>query len=263
MAERIIIFTDLDGTLLDHTTYSFEEARPALTKIKETQTPLVFVTSKTYAEVEAIQKEMGIWGKEPFIVENGGAVYVPEDGGFKKIEFGKPHEEVRATLKEAASATRLQVQGIDDMSVEEFAKETGLTLEQAKRAKQRQYQEGFKILVPEEEQKQAQEKIKAEIEKRGFHMSIGGRFCQIMNAPSKIKAVETLIGLFKKKYGKIHTVGLGDAQADLEFIGLCDEGYLVKNPKKTIGAEAELEKIHKVEEVGPAGWNEAVLGVFN
>ena len=269
---KIVIFTDLDGTLLDHMTYSFDEARPALNKIKETETPIVFVTSKTFAEVEAIQKEMGIWGIEPFIVENGGAVFLPKrlfeekviegaksEGDFFVIKFGKPYREVRGVLKETAEAVNLEIRGIGDMTAEEFAEQTGLTLEQAGRAKKRQFQEGFKILVPKEEQKEAQEKIKAEIEKRGFHISIGGRFCQIMGSPSKIKAVETLINLFEKKYGEIHTVGLGDAQADLEFIELCDEGFLVKNPKKAVGAEVESEKIHLVKEIGPAGWNEVVL----
>ena len=33
------VFTDLDGSLLDHHTYSFESARPALERIREQRIP--------------------------------------------------------------------------------------------------------------------------------------------------------------------------------------------------------------------------------
>lgn len=34
-----LVFTDLDGTLLDHDTYSWEAARPALDRLKRQQVP--------------------------------------------------------------------------------------------------------------------------------------------------------------------------------------------------------------------------------
>jgi len=279
--KRVVIFTDLDGTLLDHETYSFEKAKPALEKCKQTKAPVIFVTSKTFAEVETLQKRMGFWGKEPFIVENGGALFIPkglfnfdikeelpqeklsEEKGFIKVEFGIPYEKVRRVLKEAAEETGLKVLGIGDMAAEEFSADCGLPLEDAKKAKQRMYQEGFKILVPHEQQKEAQEKIKKAIEKRRFCMSIGGRYYQISGPRAKVKAVKILSNLFRKKYGEVVTIGLGDAQSDLEFMELCDQGFLIKNPQKIIGAEIESDKIHRLEEIGPEGWNKAVLNQFS
>ena len=67
--EKTIIFTDLDGTLLDHTTYSFDAAIPMLDYIKVNKIPLIIVTSKTKDEVLRIQKLLDMKG--PFIVENG------------------------------------------------------------------------------------------------------------------------------------------------------------------------------------------------
>lgn len=71
----LIVFTDLDGSLLNHEDYSFAEAMPALARISGNNIPLVFVTSKTRREVEILQREMGL--REPFIVENGGGIYFP------------------------------------------------------------------------------------------------------------------------------------------------------------------------------------------
>lgn len=51
-----LIFTDLDGTLLDHETYKFDEAKEMLDFIKQNDIPLIIVTSKTKDEVIELQK---------------------------------------------------------------------------------------------------------------------------------------------------------------------------------------------------------------
>lgn len=63
------VFTDLDGTLLDHETYSWEAARPALERLELSGIPWILVTSKTRAEVELWRKQLG--NRHPFIIENG------------------------------------------------------------------------------------------------------------------------------------------------------------------------------------------------
>lgn len=77
---RIIIITDLDGTLLHPKTYSFEKAMPALRLIKEMGIPLVFCSSKTRTEVEVWRQRLE--NSHPFISENGGGIFIP-DGYFK------------------------------------------------------------------------------------------------------------------------------------------------------------------------------------
>ncbi|MDK2782156.1 MAG: mannosyl-3-phosphoglycerate phosphatase, partial [Archaeoglobi archaeon] len=75
----IVIFTDLDGTLLDEN-YSFEDAEDVLEEIKRRSIPLIFCSAKTRAEQEYFQRLMGI--SDPFIVEDGSAIYV-QKGYFK------------------------------------------------------------------------------------------------------------------------------------------------------------------------------------
>ena len=83
---RYIIFTDLDATLLDHDSYSFEAAIPALNVIKEKEIPLILTSSKSLAEIAEVQNELGI--QHPFIVENGGAICLPHE--YFKLEEGLP-----------------------------------------------------------------------------------------------------------------------------------------------------------------------------
>lgn len=66
---RLVIFTDLDGSLLDTETYRFDAARATLEELTACQVPMVLCASKTRAEVEPLRQELG--NTDPFIIENG------------------------------------------------------------------------------------------------------------------------------------------------------------------------------------------------
>ena len=99
MMGNLIIFSDLDGTLLDQRRGdSFDEASPALEAVRDKGIPLILCSSKTRAEVEVIRGRMG--NEDPYIVENGGAIFIPEgyfdfilervrkEAGYLVIELG-------------------------------------------------------------------------------------------------------------------------------------------------------------------------------
>jgi mannosyl-3-phosphoglycerate phosphatase len=78
-----------------------------------------------------------------------------------------------------------------------------------------------------------------------------------MGKNDKGKAVSVLKKLFKKKLGKIVTIGIGDGFNDLPMLKNVDHGYLVKNHK---GQYSFKHKgIIRINKIGPAGFNEAVL----
>jgi mannosyl-3-phosphoglycerate phosphatase len=144
---KLIIYTDLDGTFLDHQTYSCMESLPALRAAKAHDTPIVFCSSKTRAEIEVIQQYTLV--RDPFIVENGGAIYVPEGyfpfaidgslsrGGFAVIELGTPYFRVVETLRRLREKSSIRLLGFNELTEGEVAADTGLTLAEARRAKDR------------------------------------------------------------------------------------------------------------------------------
>ena len=79
--ETYLIFTDLDGSLLDHFDYSFAPAEPLLKQLEQQAIPVICTTSKTLPELLNLRKKLK--NTHPFIVENGAAIYVPE-GYFNK-----------------------------------------------------------------------------------------------------------------------------------------------------------------------------------
>lgn len=52
----LLIFTDLDGTLLDHESYDFTPARPMLARLAAMRAPVVLASSKTAAEIAEWQQ---------------------------------------------------------------------------------------------------------------------------------------------------------------------------------------------------------------
>ncbi len=72
-----LIFTDLDGTLLDHDNYSYEPAANLLEKLNNIGIPVIPTTSKTRSEVLPLRRAIN--NEHPFITENGAGIYIPKD----------------------------------------------------------------------------------------------------------------------------------------------------------------------------------------
>ena len=84
--KSLLVFTDLDGTLLDHHSYSWAPASQALSRIAKRDIPLILSSSKTRGEILKLRRQLH--NRHPFIVENGSAVYVP--AGYFKHPVGEP-----------------------------------------------------------------------------------------------------------------------------------------------------------------------------
>ncbi|MCC7176360.1 MAG: HAD-IIB family hydrolase [Bryobacterales bacterium] len=259
----LAVFTDLDGTLLDRDTYAFEAARPALDLLSRHGIPVVLCTSKTRAETEVWRRRLG--NSAPFIVENGGAAFVPpgcfpfpvpgavERGGYLAIEFGDPYLSLVSALKDASLACGVRVRGFHDMSPEEVAQRSGLSVEEARLARQREYGEPFLILDPTGEPA-----LLAAIERSGKRWTRGGRFHHITGGNDKAGAVRILSDAFRRLHPDLTTVGLGDGLNDAGFLRVVDVAFLVRSPDS--GALSVMVPRGRLTAgTGPEGWNEAIL----
>ncbi|MDH5706289.1 MAG: HAD-IIB family hydrolase, partial [Candidatus Aminicenantes bacterium] len=199
-----LIFTDLDGTLLDHHTYSFEPALPALKALKEKNIPLIICTSKTRAEIEKWRLELD--NDHPFISENGGAIFIPkgyfshkfcferEKNNYLVIELGTPYAQLKETLNQIRRSLQLKIKGFGDQSPEEVADLCGFSLEEARLAKKREYDEPF---LPDEES--AIQKIQEMASLSNLQVTRGGRFFHLMGENDKGKAIRLLSDIYRER----------------------------------------------------------------
>ncbi|MFC2016512.1 HAD-IIB family hydrolase [Chloroflexota bacterium] len=256
-----IIFTDLDGTLLDEN-YSFKEALPALKLIKKRKIPLVFCTSKTEPEVKIYLKKMKL--NEPFIVENGGAIFIPKSyfgfkfkynkikGNYFVIELGASYNVLKNLVNKIKKETKCNIIDFSQMSKKLVAKETGLTLNEAGLAKQRLYSFLFRI------KKGSVNDIIKKIKKYKLTYTKGKIYHYLMSRNDKVKAVKILTKLYKQKYKNIFTIGLGNDFNDISMLKEVDRPFLIKNEE---GYDRKLEKINnigKIDYVSSKGWNKAI-----
>lgn len=261
-----LLFSDLDGTLLDHATYAFDAARPALARIRALGIPLVLCTSKTRAEVEPLRAVLG--NTDPFVVENGGAVCIPEHyfpfaiegaelrGDVLVVPIGDAYDDLVRALRRASRETGVGVRGFAEMSDAEVAAATGLPLADAHRARQREFDEPFEIL----DAARIGELVAA-IERAGKRWTAGGRFHHITGASDKAAAVRLLTSLFRRHRGDVITVGLGDAPNDATFLNVVDLPIVVDSPRAA-ALHALVPHARVTSRPGPAGWNEAVLALL-
>jgi mannosyl-3-phosphoglycerate phosphatase len=265
---HIVIFTDLDGTLLDRITYSYDKALPTVKHLLKKSIPVIFCSSKTRAEQEVYRHDFGLF--HPFVVENGGAIFIPEGyfsfkfdyhivkDGYQIIELGISYREVRMILEQVRAKTRINFRGFGDMTVQEIADDAGLSLQAARRAKKREYAETIRL---EGSRAQINTTLNL-ITEAGLNYARGGQYYDVMGPNDKGKAVEILVKLFYKKLGHLKTVGIGDSPNDLPMLLAVDIPILVQK-SEGIWEELYIPGLHRVEGVGPEGWVDAVEEVMH
>ena len=268
--QNIIVFTDLDGTLLDANNYRFTDAQGAIKVLIKQEIPIIPCTSKTHLEVAEIQKCMGI--NDPFSVENGSAVFFTPDyfsnaglpqkqlNGFQVFILGRGYQDILLFFKDWRSRHNLSVTGFHEMGVEQVMELTDLNFNDAEIARRRFFSEPFilnsEMVLPES--------AVDDISKNGFRLLRGNRFYHLLGNSDKGVAVKQLTSLFKQKWStdSLITIGIGDSMNDLEMLKAVDKPVLVKKPDGNHQSGLEIDNVIRTDGIGPAGWQEAVFKIL-
>lgn len=264
----LLVASDLDGCLLDASSYSFGPAREALAALRRRRVPLVLATSKTRAELRPLARALEL--AAPAIVENGGALLIPKGHlriapgarlvrGFQLVELGAPRAELVKALAEIAAETGLRLRGFSALGVRELRRLTGLPAEAARLALSREHDEPF--LDEGVGKADVDRLLAASAARRGLRVTRGGRFFHLHGQADKGRAFAELLGLYAAEGRRFRTLALGDAANDLELLRAADRAILVPRPDGSFdpALERELPAAERAPAPGPAGWNAAVL----
>jgi mannosyl-3-phosphoglycerate phosphatase len=250
----MMVFTDLDGTLIDHDTYSWAAAKPALAALTNIKAAVVLASSKTAAEVSQLRTALGLdhW---PAIVENGAGVLPPH---VTEVGEGNTYAALRIAINELPKAQRALFRGFGDMTVQDVTETTGLALPDAELAKQRAFSEPGQWLG-DEVQKAA---FITDLQAKGIIAQQGGRFLTLSFGGNKADQMRRII----ETHMPDHTVALGDALNDVQMLALADFGVVVTNPHRPplppLDGEA-AGRIIRTTDAGPKGWNTAILDLLD
>jgi mannosyl-3-phosphoglycerate phosphatase len=267
----MLIFTDLDGTLLDDTDYSFQQAIPALEALRKSAIPLVICSSKTRKEIEYYQKKID--NNQPFISENGGGIFIPkgyfaiavlnqvvevsEINDYYTVTLGAPYSELRNVIR-SLREKGFHVIGFGDMTVREVSERTGLSMYEAEMAKEREFDEVF-IHDGDEQERST---LLSSIEAAGYSYT-SGRYFHIMGKSDKGKAVAILTTLYGKIYDNLFTVAIGDNPNDVPMFEQVAYPIIVQNKNGLYDERINTSRLIKADGIGPEGWNKAIMNLLS
>ena len=265
-----VVFTNLDGSLLDGGGTGYGAARPALEALDRRNIPLVAISRRTRAEVTALQAQLGII--HPAAIEDGAAVLVPDcyfpssilddawelDGDRLVRVFGLPYCHLRQVLQDVRVELGADIVGFGDWSEGELVLALGLTADEARMAHKRQFSEIFTFSGDRKALQQAISRHHLQISQLQTS-SLQGQWYLTGNA-DKTAAVNLLLDCFLKHVGPINSLGIATDKSDVGWLTLMKQAVVISSTIDTEPWWAEQpERWTQAQLPGAEGWNESVL----
>ncbi|MGB4269401.1 MAG: HAD hydrolase family protein, partial [Spirochaetota bacterium] len=227
---------------------SYTLSLPAIQKLVGRGIPLILVSSKTYAEMLKLHKELSLI--YPFIFENGAGIAKP-DASY--ILYGKSYDKL-LTYKPVIEQACDKVVWADTLSSQELSAYTGLSIKEVKDMMARMASVLFIAPNPLDIKK-----INKKLTRYGIAITTGGRFfCVIDSTVNKGNAVQVIQTMYREKYATVYSYAIGDGINDADMFNTVDKAYFVgrKDLWKTI--KKLCPAIHRTEKTGPGGFSELI-----
>lgn len=261
-----LVFTDLDGSLLDHHDYSYRDALPLLRTLERLAIPVIPATSKTRSEISQLREELE--NEHPFITENGAAVLIPVDyfaeqpaatierDGFWVREFSSPRKRWLDLLNGMKSRFDGEFDYFFQAGTAGISRMTGLPADKAARANQREYSEPVLWLGSP----QRKLEFMAALESQGASVQQGGRFLAVSGDCDKGRALVWLRGAYLQATSgrPCHELAVGDSGNDCAMLEAAETALLVRSPVHDFPALERTSGVIYSRDYGPAGWAEGV-----
>lgn len=268
MKTQLIIFTDLDGSLLDYENYSYMPALSVIQQLDQLNIPVIAASSKTQAELIHFRQEIN--NSHPFMVENGAAILIPLDyfnaqpNDTEQIGdyWIKSFVQTRAywqSLIAKTSTSREQYRTFSDLSINEIVNLTGLNYHAANRAAHREYGIPLSWYGSENEK----QKFISQLNTLGAHVLQGGRFLHVSGQCNKGIAFKWLTEQYKNfAQQSITTLAIGDADNDIAMLEAADYSILIPSPNHSLPKLKRKKNLYTAKYQGPKGWADSVSSIL-
>ena len=238
---KTLIFSDLDGTFLNHDDYSYSNLKKFISKIKK-QSEIIFTSSKTFCEMVKLYEKLNICF--PFIVENGGCIFFPQDylnfklvdqnffehENYLGLQIGRNNlNKSKNNIKKINFSENFKFSFFSELNDNELIELTNLEAKNVEDSKKRQFSDP----IYWKDTKIKLQIFKKKLKEKKITVSEGGRFLHFNLDCDKGKAVHKFLKIYKKHKSKnILTISLGDSENDLSMLELTNYSCIIKSSKK-------------------------------
>ena len=252
---KVLIFTDLDGSLLHRDTFKFDDIKEFLRQLISKGIVIMPNTSKTDKEILEFIYELGI--SLPYICENGAAI-----NGLDLLNANLPKELILSREKDDLlnifkNIVPINLQNkckwLSEMDKKKQSLIFGLENKKLKNALDRKYSVPLKFYGTKNEKKEISKIIK----KEGLYFQEGGRVINLTDRTNKAKALQVFVRFFKKYQKNVKTIAVGDNYNDLDMLKTSDLPCLVFNDKFTLD-EIPINNLITTNKPSPEGWADVI-----
>ena len=227
-----ILFTDLDGTLLDDEKNISQENRQAISRALSQGHRIVVASGRPLVSARAQSEKLGLNTDGCYVISyNGACIY---DFGRKQILFSKavPLDRLREIF-DAAYSYGIHAQTYSDTNVlserdnaciQNYSRTTGVPMEIVPDVPAALSHSPYKVLFIHESDRNLLERFRRDMQKRYLELVTAG--------VSKGAAVETLCQLLSIPIA--NSIAVGDAENDISMIQAAHTGVVMANASDRI-----------------------------
>lgn len=268
LANRLVVVTDIEDSLLEADARSLPDERAALEFLAARGVPLIINSSRTRAEIERLHERLHVL--TPFISEHGSALFLPpgclpsvperavRTVSGHVIEFGRPYHEVADAVRTTARELGMEIVGFADLTIEDAARELGVTDVEAQLAKLREYTE--LIRIPDESDSRRSHVFNA-LRRRGLRCWATGRHHLVTATRNRADSLLMLKTLWREAFGEPRIIGVGNSEDDVIWLKHADVAVIVRNDRTGVDPRlmSKLPTAQVAPRSGRHGWSDAVF----
>jgi mannosyl-3-phosphoglycerate phosphatase len=257
---NILLFTDLDGTLLNKKTFEFKAALNLIKNCISKGINIIPNSSKTDLELDEICENLEI--PKVYISENGSFIYGLNYLSKKLNEKVYLSRDKAVIFKNFSDNINVKLQKkcliLENETLKNQIEVLGLPQNKISKAMNRKFSMPFFFLGNKDEEIE----LKKNVKKNGLNIQFGGRVLSLGDKVSKGDAMMRFISLLSNETKKNYvSICVGDNENDFDMLDKCDYPCLVKNgPLKNINFKNQCVFSKKE---APDGWVEVVNKTLN
>ena len=252
---KILIFTDLDGSILHRDTFKFDQIKDYIIKLINSGIHIIPNSSKTESEIIEFNQDLG--ENLAYISENGSVINNLDllNSNFpNKIILSREKEELVEIFKNKVSENlQSKCKFISNLNKKDQINIFGLSETKLKKALDRKYTEPFLFEGSKNEKKDLSKMLK----KNALSIQEGGRVINLCDNVNKVKSMNRVLKIYRKIERDIKVIAVGDNYNDLEMLKNSDLPCLVFNDQFKED-QINIDNLIISNKPSPEGWADVI-----